>query len=54
LEAEIAVEHKIKTDSQFKSNLQKALKMGGQDSFKAIFNHPKIYISPTKLQSWLD
>ncbi|EAW38441.1 flotillin family protein [Lyngbya sp. PCC 8106] len=54
IEAERAVEQKIKTDSQFKSRLQNALKMGGQDTFKTMFSHSKVYIPTAMVQSWLD
>jgi flotillin len=54
IEAERAVEQKIKTDSQFKSRLQNALKMGGQDTFKKMFSHSKVYIPTAMVQSWLE
>ncbi len=54
MEAEQAVEQKIKTDFQFKSRLQQALKVGGKDTFNAMFNHPQIYIPTAMVQSWLE
>ncbi|WP_413162047.1 flotillin family protein [Capilliphycus salinus ALCB114379] len=52
-EAELALEQKIKTDPQFKSRLQKAVKLGGPDRLKAMFNHQTVYIPPAMVQSWL-
>ncbi|ERT06915.1 SPFH domain / Band 7 family protein [Lyngbya aestuarii BL J] len=54
IEAERAVEQKIKTDAQFKLRLQKALNMGGQDTFKTMFSHSKVYIPTAMVQSWLE
>ncbi|MDY7019941.1 MAG: SPFH domain-containing protein [Cyanobacteriota bacterium] len=53
LEVERAIEQKLKTDSQLKSRLQEALKIGGQDYFKTLFNHKTVYVSPAMVQAWL-
>ena len=54
MEAERAVEQKIKTDSQFRSRLQKALKVGGQESLKVMLNHPTVYIPSAMIRAWLN
>ncbi|MEL7037115.1 MAG: SPFH domain-containing protein [Cyanobacteria bacterium J06592_8] len=53
LEVERAIEQKLQSDSQLKSRLQQALKVGGQDYFKTLFNHETVYVAPAMVQSWL-
>jgi flotillin len=53
IEAEQKVQQTIKQSPKFKRQLQKVLQVGGQETLKAIFNHPTVYIPTAMLIAWL-
>ncbi|MGB3534631.1 MAG: SPFH domain-containing protein [Microcoleaceae cyanobacterium] len=53
LEAEQKVQQTIQQSPKFKRQLQKVLQVGGQETLKAIFNHPTVYIPTAMLIAWL-
>ncbi len=53
LEAEQKVQQTIQQSPKLKRQLQKVLQVGGQETLKAIFNHPTVYIPTAMLLAWL-
>ncbi|MFN6496209.1 MAG: pentapeptide repeat-containing protein [Nostoc sp. DedQUE01] len=49
-----AVHQKIKSDPTFKARLQSALKAGGLEALKAIFNHPAFSIPAETIKGYLE
>jgi flotillin len=53
IEAERKVQQTIQQSPKLKRQLQKVLQVGGQETLKAIFNHPTVYIPTAMLMAWL-